>query len=163
MRLLCCPPSVRGRRLTTVTALPASPARNVVRVLLGLSLVFAGTAHLTFARREFQAQVPDFVPLDPDVTVVASGVVEIVLGIALIVLLRFRVVVGLVVAAFFVAVFPGNVAQWLQERDGFGLDSDAARFGRLFFQPVLIVLALWSTGAWDALRRRWSARVRRDR
>lgn len=145
-----------------MTGHPASLAQHVVRVLLGLSLVFAGAGHLTFARREFQAQVPDFVPLDPDVTVVASGVVEILLGLALVVL-RYRVVVGLVVAAFFVAVFPGNVSQWLQERDGFGLDSDAARFGRLFFQPVLIALTLWSTGAWDALVRRWRARARRDR
>lgn len=145
-----------------MTDQPVSTAQNVVRVLLGLSLVFAGVGHLTFARQEFQAQVPDFVPLDPDVTVVASGIVEILLGLALIVLIRHRVLVGLIAAAFFVAVFPGNVSQWLQERDGFGLDSDAARFGRLFFQPVLIALALWSTGAWDALRRRWRARARRD-
>ncbi|WP_347753983.1 DoxX family membrane protein [Agrococcus sp. ProA11] len=145
-----------------MTHQPVSLAQHIVRVLLGLSLVFAGVGHLTFARQEFQAQVPPWLPLDPDFVVVASGVVEIALGLALIALLRYRVVVGLIVAAFFVAVFPGNVSQWLQERDGFGLDSDAARFGRLFFQPVLIALALWSTGAWDALRRRWRARTRRE-
>lgn len=136
--------------------------RAIVRVLLGAALVFAGIGHLTFARTEFQAQVPDFVPLDPDVTVVASGIVEIVLGSALIAVRRYRVLVGCVAAAFFVAVFPGNIAQWTEGRDGFGLDSDAARFGRLFFQPVLIAVALWSTGAWDALRRRWRARRRRS-
>jgi len=135
-------------------------ARAIVRVLLGAALAFAGIGHLTFARTEFQAQVPGFVPLDPDVTVVASGVVEIVLGIALIVVRRHRALVGWIVAGFFVAVFPGNIAQWAEGRDGFGLDSDAARFGRLFFQPVLVAVALWSTGAWDALRRRWRARRR---
>ncbi|WP_306232347.1 DoxX family protein [Agrococcus beijingensis] len=136
------------------TAQPAprrSPARTVVRLLLGAFLLFAGTGHLTFARTEFQAQVPAFLPFDPDVTVVASGVVEIVLGLALLLARRRRAWVGLATAAFFIAVFPGNVAQWLEARDGFGLDSDAARFGRLFFQPVLVVAALWATGAWTWL------------
>ena len=131
-------------------------------MLLGAGLVLAGLGHLTFAREEFQAQVPDFVPLDPDVTVLASGVVEVLLGLALLVVRRYRVWVGLIAAAFFIAVFPGNVSQWLHGRDAFGLDTDAARFGRLFFQPVLVVVALWSTGAWDALRRWWRSRRRRD-
>jgi len=134
-----------------------SPARSIVRVLLGAALVFAGLGHLTFAREEFQAQVPDFVPFDPDVTVVASGVVEIALGAALLVVRRYRAWVGLIAAAFFIAVFPGNVSQRLHGRDGFGLDTDAARFGRLFFQPLLVVAALWSTGAWRWLRGRWRA------
>jgi uncharacterized membrane protein len=137
-----------------------SVARTVARVLLGVALVLAGVSHLTVARQEFQAQVPDFVPLDPDVTVLASGVVEIVLGGALLVVRRYRAWVGLIAAAFFIAVFPGNISQWLHARDGFGLDTDAARFGRLFFQPVLVIVALWSTGAWDALRDRWRARSR---
>lgn len=117
-------------------------------------LVFAGVSHLTFARQDFQAQVPDFVPLSPDVTVVASGVVEIFLGTATIVLKSRRAAVGLVLAAFFVAVFPGNIAQYVHHRDAFGLDTDQARATRLIFQPVLIGWALWSTGAWSALRRR---------
>ncbi|WP_413320657.1 DoxX family membrane protein [Agrococcus sp. 1P02AA] len=132
--------------------------RTIARVLLGVALLLAGVGHLTFARQEFQAQVPSFLPLDPDLVVLASGVVEVALGAALLVVRRHRVWVGLIVAAFFVAVFPGNIAQWLEGRDGFGLDSDGARFGRLFFQPLLVAMALWSTGAWDALRR-W----RRDR
>lgn len=133
-------------------------AKAIARVLLGASLVLAGIGHLTVAREEFQAQVPDFVPFDPDFTVVASGVVEIGLGVALLVVRRYRVWVGLIAAVFFIAVFPGNISQWLNGRDGFGLDTDAARFGRLFFQPVLVAVALWSTGAWDALRRRWRER-----
>jgi uncharacterized membrane protein len=137
-----------------------SIARTAARVLLGAALLLAGISHLTVARQDFQAQVPDFVPLDPDVTVLASGVVEILLGLALLVVRRHRVWVGLIAAAFFVAVFPGNISQWLTGRDGFGLDTDAARFGRLFFQPVLVAVALWSTGAWDALRHRWRARSR---
>lgn len=127
--------------------------RTAVRILLGLFLAGAGVTHLTTAREEFRAQVPQFVPLDADTTVLASGVVEIALGSAL-VLGRRRTTVGWVVAAFFVAVFPGNVAQWVHHRDAFGLDTDTKRFVRLFFQPVLVAAALWSTGAWRAWRDR---------
>jgi uncharacterized membrane protein len=123
----------------------ASPARTIGRIFLGSSLVFAGVSHLTFARKEFQAQVPESVPLDPDVTVVASGVVEVGLGTALLFAGRRRRLVGTIAALFFAAVFPGNIAQWMHHRDGFGLDTDMKRFVRLFFQPVLIALAIWST------------------
>lgn len=127
--------------------------RTIARVVLGAFMVFAGIGHLTFARKDFQAQVPEFVPLPADVTVLASGVVEIALGLALILLVKQRAMVGLVLAAFFVAVFPGNIAQWLHHRPAFGLNSDTARLIRLFFQPVLIAWALWCTGAWRLLRR----------
>lgn len=99
---------------------------------------------------EFQAQVPNLLKDNADFVVVASGVVEIALGTALLVLWRYRVVVGWIVAAFFVAVFPGNVSQYLNGIDAFGLDSDTARLVRLFFQPLLVVWALWYTGAWRA-------------
>ena len=125
---------------------------TLARVGLGLALVGAGVSHLTVSREEFQAQVPSWFPVDGDVTVLASGAVEIVLGASLVVLTRWRVAVGLVAAAFFVVIFPGNVGQWLEHKDGFGLDTDAKRFGRLFFQPVLVAWALWSTGALRALR-----------
>ena len=129
--------------------------RTVARILLGLFLLFAGTAHLTFAREEFQAQVPPWIPLDGDLVVILSGVVELALGLALIVAARRqRPLVGWVTAAFFVAIFPGNVAQWLEGRDAFGLDTDQARFVRLFFQPVLVAWALWSTAAWRGRRAR---------
>ncbi len=130
-------------------------ARAIVRVLLGAFLMLAGTGHLTFARAEFQAQVPPWLPLEADLVVVASGVVELVLGLALVLApRRARPLVGIIVAAFFVAVFPGNIAQLVEGRDGFGLDTDAARAIRLLFQPLLVVAALWSTGAWAAIRRR---------
>lgn len=120
--------------------------RSFVRVLLGLALVFAGTSHLTFARKDFRAQVPDFVPLDTDTTVLASGVAEIGLGSALLFASRRRRrLVGNVAAWFFVAVFPGNLSQWVNRRSAFGLDSDAKRIGRLFGQPLLIAASLWST------------------
>ncbi|MEH3153948.1 MAG: hypothetical protein PGN29_00880 [Gordonia paraffinivorans] len=133
--------------------------RNLARGILGGFLIFAGTAHLTFARDEFDAQVPGWVPLDTGFVVVASGVVEIVLGVGLVLLYRHKVVMGWVVAAFFVTVFPGNIAQYVDHRDAFGLDTDSARLIRLFFQPVLMAWALWCTGAWAALRRR---RIRGD-
>jgi uncharacterized membrane protein len=128
--------------------------RTFARWLLGAALVFAGVGHLTFARQSFVAQVPQWLPLPVDFVVLASGVVEILLGLSLIVLARHRVVVGWVVAAFFVAVFPGNIEQFIRGTDAFGLDSDVARAVRLVFQPVLVVWALWSTGAWRAWRER---------
>jgi uncharacterized membrane protein len=127
-------------------------ARAVGRWLLGGALVLAGVAHLTTLREEFQAQVPDWFPIDADLVVVVSGVIEIVLGLALVLASRWRVQVGWIVAAFFVVIFPGNIAQWVEGKDAFGLDSDAERFVRLFFQPVLVAWALWSTGAWRAWR-----------
>jgi uncharacterized membrane protein len=128
--------------------------RSVARRLLGLFLLFAGLSHLFWARTTFRAQVPDWLPLDADLVVVASGVVEVALGLALIALTRQRVVVGWVVAAFFVAVFPGNVSQLVTHTDAFGLDTDLARWLRLPFQPLLIAWALWSTDAWRHRPRR---------
>ena len=125
----------------------STPARTIGRLFLGSSLVFAGVSHLTFARDEFQAQVPESLPLDPDTTVLASGVVEVGLGTALLFAKKRRGLVGVIAALFFIAVFPGNLAQWVEHRDAFGLDTDMKRFVRLFFQPVLIALAIWSTRA----------------
>jgi uncharacterized membrane protein len=142
---------------TASSAAAETTAKKVSRIALGAIMIFAGISHLTFARAEFQAQVPDFVPLPTDVTVLASGGVEIALGAAMILLQNRRAAVGLVLAAFFVAIFPGNIAQWVNHRDAFGLNSDRARFIRLFFQPVLIAWALWSTGAWRALSSRRQA------
>ena len=131
--------------------------RAVARWALGGALLVAGTGHLTVQREEFQAQVPEWFPLDDDLVVLASGVVELLLGAALLAARRRRQAVGLVVAGFFVVIFPGNVAQYVEGTDAFGLDSDAKRLVRLFFQPVLVVWALWSTGATRLLRRRRTA------
>ncbi|AHJ95821.1 DoxX family protein [Hymenobacter swuensis] len=133
--------------------------QNVARGLLGTFMVAAGTGHLTFQRREFQAQVPDFVPLRKDTTVLASGVVEIGLGLALLLLKgKNRVRMGIGLAAFYAAVFPGNIHQYTHHISAFGLNTDAKRFGRLFFQPVLMGWVLWSTGALDSLNHKKRAR-----
>ena len=121
--------------------------RGVSQVALGAFLLSAGASHLTVSRLECQAQVPTWLPLDPDFVVISSGIVEILLGLSLITLWRFRKRVGLVVALFFVAIFPGNINQFVNGIDAFGLNSDSARAVRLLFQPVLILWALWSTGA----------------
>ena len=132
---------------------PLRLLRTLGRAALGSFLASAGVGHLTFARAEFQAQVPDWVPLDKDVVVVASGVVEVALGLALLLVpRRHRPLVGWVAAAFFVAIFPGNISQLVTRTDAFGLESDTARGVRLLFQPVLVAWALWSTGAWRAFR-----------
>lgn len=123
-------------------------------MLLGLALTSAGVSHLGSARAEFQAQVPPWVPLDPDFVVLASGVVEIVLGLALIVLYRWKAWVGIATALFFIAIFPGNISQFVNGIDAFGLDTDEARGIRLLFQPLLVLWALWSTSGWALLRSR---------
>lgn len=133
---------------------PETTAQRVGRISLGALMVFAGVSHLSFAREEFRAQVPPWVPVSTDAVVLGSGAVEIALGAAMIAIPKRRNVVGLLLAAFFVAIFPGNIAQWMHHRDAFGLTTDRARFVRLFFQPVLIGWALWSTGAWRNLRAR---------
>lgn len=126
--------------------------QDVGRVVLATFMVGAGTGHLTFARRAFQAQVPDWVPMDKDTVVLLSGVVEIGLGLSLLLAKKRRVPMGLGLATFYGMVFPGNVHQYTHHISAFGLDSDGKRLARLFFQPVLMGWALWSTGALKALR-----------
>ncbi len=129
-------------------------AQRVSQVVLGLALAYAGFTHLTSSRLEFQAQVPTVLKDYADFVVLASGVVEIVLGLSLVVLWKFKVQLGWIAAAFFVAIFPGNISQYINQVDAFGLDSDSARLIRLFFQPLLVMLALWSTGAWRSRAKR---------
>ncbi len=130
-----------------------SRTQTAFRLLLGAALTFAGLSHLSWSRSEFLAQVPDWFPVDGDVVVVVSGVAEILIGMALLLAGKYRVMLGLVAAAFFVAIFPGNIAQLAEGTDAFGLNSNLSRSVRLIFQPVLVGWALWSTGAWSALRR----------
>ena len=126
------------------------------QMLLGFALAYAGVGHLTSNRQEFQAQVPTLLKDYADFVVLASGVVEIALGVGLIALWKYRAQLGWLVAAFFVAIFWGNISQYVNGVDAFGLNSDRARLIRLFFQPLLVVWALGSTGAWRA----WRSRVK---
>jgi len=127
--------------------------QNIFRILLAIFMVYAGFSHLSFNRIDFQAQVPDWIPLSKDLVVILSGIVEMALGLGLAFWKKERVRFGWTLALFFVLVFPGNVAQYLDGKDAFGaLNSDQARLIRLFFQPVLIAWALWSAGSWKALR-----------
>lgn len=125
--------------------------RTVARVALGAAMTGAGITHLTVARQEFRAQVPDWFPVDADVVVVASGVVEVALGVAFVALPKHQRTIGALLAAFFVVIFPGNIAQYVEHNDAFGLDTDTKRFVRLFFQPVLV---LWALYGGNVLRRR---------
>ena len=128
----------------------------LLQIGLGFGLFFAGISHLTTARAEFRAQVPTWLPLDADFVVIASGIVEISLGLGLLVLWTqlARKLIGLAAALFFISIFPGNLSQWVNGISAFGLDTDQARFTRLFFQPVLVVWALISTNAYRLLRRK---------
>lgn len=124
-----------------------SSLQNAARIALGLTLLGTGTSHLTFARDEFKAQVPPWLPMKPDNVVLESGVAELALGAALVFLPKQKRLIGCIAGAFFVAIFPGNIAQYTHHRNAFGLDTDTKRFARLFFQPLLVAWALWSTGA----------------
>lgn len=129
-----------------------STLQKVFRILLAVFMIYAGFSHLTFNRIEFQSQVPDWVPFSKDLVVILSGIVEMILGLTLLFWKKQRVNIGWLLALFFVLIFPGNVAQYLEGKDGFVLNTDRARLIRLFFQPVLIAWALWSSGAWKAWR-----------
>ena len=121
--------------------------KNLIRIGLGAFMLLAGIGHLTYARETFQAQVPDWIPLSKDFIVLASGVVEITFGLAMVFLTKQKKYVGLALAIFYVLIFPGNISQYLEHRDGFGLDTDTKRLIRLLFQPVLVFLAVYSTDA----------------
>jgi uncharacterized membrane protein len=126
--------------------------RRVPQILLGAALAYAGIGHLTTNRLEFQAQVPTLLKDYADFVVLASGAVEISLGAGLIALWKYRVQIGWLTALFFIAIFWGNISQYINHTDAFGLNSDRARAVRLLFQPLLVIWALWSTGAWRSYR-----------
>lgn len=128
--------------------------KNGLRILLGAIMTLAGIGHLTFQREEFLAQVPRWLPTDPafmDFVVLSSGIVEISLGLLMIFLVKHKAKVGIALALFYILIFPGNISQYTNEIDAFGLDTDQKRLIRLFFQPVLVIWALWSTGGWKYL------------
>ncbi len=133
--------------------LKLSLPKKTLKIIMGLFLLVAGIGHLTWSRTEFLAQVPPWVPLNADLVVLLSGMVEIALGLGLISFQkRMGALVGCAAALFFIAIFPGNISQYVNGISAFGLDTDQARLIRLFFQPVLVVWALWATGGWSYLR-----------
>ena len=132
------------------------------QMVLGFALAYAGIGHLTTSRTEFQAQVPSVFVDYADFVVLASGVVEIALGLGLMLAWKYRVQIGWLVAAFFVAIFWGNISQYVNGVDAFGLDTDTKRLVRLFFQPVLVAWALLSTGARGSWRRKPAVPVDHD-
>lgn len=135
--------------------------QNLFRIVLGLFMTLAGTGHLTFQRQEFLAQVPSWLPQNTgfmDFIVLSSGIVEILLGLSMIFFSKQKIIVGLVLALFYVLIFPGNISQYINSISAFGLDTDTKRLVRLFFQPVLILWALWSTGALKYLIQQFKVR-----
>lgn len=121
-------------------------SQNLTAIALGSAMTFAGISHLTFNREEFQAQVPNWFPMDKDAVVLGSGVAEIALGAGLLAWKKRHREVGVALAAFYAAIFPGNIGQYAERHDGFGLDTDGKRLARLFFQPALIAGALHAAG-----------------
>lgn len=139
------------------TTVNTTTFQKVMRIILGAFMVLAAVGHLTYQRVEFQAQVPDWIPLSKDLVVILSGIVELAFGLSMLFWKNERVRVGLALAIFYVLIFPGNINQYVNGINAFGLDTDKARLIRLFFQPVLILWALWSTGALTALFKKGNA------
>lgn len=133
--------------MSSVNSIKPSLLKTGFRILLGLLMLYAGISHLTINRMEFQAQVPDWLPLGTDLVVILSGVLEIMLGAAMVYGRQIRVQTGIALATFYILIFPGNINQYVNQIDAFGLDTDKARLIRLWFQPVLVLWALWSTNA----------------
>lgn len=133
--------------ISNMTENKTTTLQNILRIILGLFMVLAAIGHFTYQRAEFQAQVPNWIPLSKDSVVLLSGLVEISLGLSMIFWTSQKIRVGIVLAVFYLLIFPGNIAQYLNHTNAFGLDTDKARLIRLFFQPVLMLWALWSTGA----------------
>ena len=106
----------------------------------------AGISHLTFARKPFQAQVPNWFPMKKDFVVVASGYVEIAAGLAQLLLPKQKKLTGIGLASLYWLIYPGNIAQYAEKQNMPGLDNDRARLIRLFGQPALIAAALWGAG-----------------
>lgn len=129
-------------------------AQNLLRIALGVFMIAAAIGHFTFQRAEFQAQVPNWIPISKDLVVLLSGIVEISLGLGMIFWTTQKIRIGVMLAIFYILIFPGNIAQYLNGTDAFGLNTDQARFIRLFFQPILIIAALWSTGTIAYFRRK---------
>jgi uncharacterized membrane protein len=131
--------------------------KTLAQLGLGAFLLSAGISHLESNRTEFLAQVPTWLPLDPDFVVIASGLVEITLGVLLIttalILKKYRSVIGLITALFFILIFPGNINQYVNQIDAFGLDTDTKRLIRLFFQPPLVIWALWCSNAFKLIKK----------
>jgi uncharacterized membrane protein len=123
--------------------------QNFFRIFLGLIMIYIGIAHLTFRRVEFQAQVPVWITQNEnfiDIIVIVSGYIEIIFGVTLIFLKKYKSYIGIALAIFFILIFPGNINQYIYEIDALRLDSNEKRFYRLLFQPVLVLWALWSSG-----------------
>ncbi|WP_119790693.1 DoxX family protein [Flavobacterium anhuiense] len=124
--------------------------QNSMRIILGSIMVLSGISHLTFQRAGFQAQVPRWLSAESafiDFIVLSSGVAEIILGLALLFLIKHKIKAGIALAIFFILIFPGNISQYTNAISAFGLDTDQKRFTRLLFQPVFILWSLWSTGS----------------
>lgn len=127
-----------------------SSTQNIFKKILGVFLVCIGISHF-IVQEEFINQVPLWLPLEYDTVVLISGAIEISLGTLLLFLPKQRIGLGWMITTYFILIFPGNISQYVNQKDAFGLDTNELRLYRLFLQPILIGWTLWATGAWDNL------------
>ena len=129
--------------------------QNMIRILLGLTMIYVGIGHLTFLLIDFQAQVPSWLTTRKDLIdliIITSGIIEIILGLLMFVGGKLKVKTGISLAIFNILIFPGNINQYVNEINAFSLNTETSRFLRLLFQPILILLALFSSGGLSFLK-----------
>ena len=149
--------SVFSENLQFFMTIKTNTFQNSIRILLGLIMIYIGIGHLTFLQITFQAQVPSWLTKQKnliDLIIITSGIIEIILGILMVVGGKLKVKTGIFLAIFYVLIFPGNINQYVNEIDAFNLNTDTSRFMRLLFQPILVLLALFSSGGLWFLKNR---------
>ena len=149
--------SVFSENLQFFMTIKTNTFQNSIRILLGLIMIYVGIGHLTFLQIDFQAQVPTWLTKQTkliDLIIITSGIIEIILGILMVVGGKLKVKTGISLAIFYVLIFPGNINQYVNEIDAFNLNTDTSRFIRLLFQPILVLLALFSSGGLWFLKNR---------
>ena len=115
------------------------------RTALAAGMAVAGVMHFA-TPLPFVQHLPAIIPMR-EAVIYASGVVEIALGLALLGPSRWRPYVGILLAAFLVAVFPGNLYVAVAGVAVDGQPGGIYPWLRLPFQALFIWLALWSTHA----------------
>lgn len=113
------------------------------RLALALGMTVAGVAHLVDPT-PFVQHLPEWVP-QREPLVLLTGLIEIGLGLALLAPQPYRRLVGLLVAAYLVAVFPGNIYVAVAGVEVDGQPGGVYPWLRLLFQPLFIWLAVWCT------------------
>lgn len=131
--------------------------RTCMRLAMAITMVVFGVDHLLTPER-YLAMVESWLP-SAEAIVALTGYCEIAGGMGLLIPVLQRWA-GLMLAAYFIAVFPANIHNALYGLDAQGLPSAELYYWvRLLFQPLAVWWALYCVGAICWPLRRANARV----